>query len=449
MGLQGHIYRRKIKVLGFQSEPLNFVSVPSTNGILWDCQGGLAVYGVGLRDNDRVLFVRAGVEGNADGQSFDNANDQERIDSSTQDVNTVRPSINTASESINTGSSNINTASPIPNDPSMQSLEATGIFDDAYDDREVVGTEADLNNLETTMNMDVKSAFLYGTIEEEVYVCQPPSFEDLQFPDKVYKVEKALYGLHQALELKEDGIFISQDKYVADILKKFDLVIVKATSTPIETNKALNKDEETKDVDVYLYRLVIGSLMYLTAFRPDIMFVVCACARFQITPKVSHLHAVKRIFRYLKGVGRQLLYAHLIGRAATNDSSLEASRTIEISRRKQRKDSAPTEPTTEETTPKEHVSTPSYDPPPSGEDRMQLVELMSLCTNLQENVLDLEKAKTAQAKEITSLKKRVKQLEKRRKLRTLRIRRLRKVGSSSRVESSNDASLGAQEDASK
>ncbi|GJW80877.1 putative ribonuclease H-like domain-containing protein [Tanacetum coccineum] len=96
------------------------------------------------------------------------------------------------------------------------------------------------------------------------------------------------------------------------------------------------------------------------------------------------------------------------------------------SRRKQRKDSAPTEPTTEETTPEEHVSTPSYDPPPSGEDRMQLAELMSLCTNLQEKVLDLEKAKTAQAKEITSLKKRVKQLEKRRKSRTSGLRRLRK-----------------------
>ncbi|GJR95806.1 hypothetical protein Tco_0267980 [Tanacetum coccineum] len=78
------------------------------------------------------------------------------------------------------------------------------------------------------------------------------------------------------------------------------------------------------------------------------------------------------------------------------------------------------------TTPEEHVSTPSYDPPPSGEDRMQLAELMSLCTNLQENVLDLEKAKTAQAKKITSLKKRVKQLEKRRKSRTSRLRRLRK-----------------------
>ncbi|GJY59905.1 hypothetical protein Tco_0459797, partial [Tanacetum coccineum] len=93
------------------------------------------------------------------------------------------------------------------------------------------------------------------------------------------------------------------------------------------------------------------------------------------------------------------------------------------SRRKQRKDSGPTEPVTDEA----HVSTPSYDPPQSGEDSMQLSELMNLCTSLQEKVLDLEKAKTAQAKEIASLKKRVKQLEKRRKLRTPGLKRLRKV----------------------
>ncbi|GJU59093.1 hypothetical protein Tco_1236859 [Tanacetum coccineum] len=99
----------------------------------------------------------------------------------------------------------------------------------------------------------------------------------------------------------DDRIFISQDKYVADILKKFNLVTVKTTSTPIKTNKALLKDEEAKDVDVHLYRSMIESLIYLTAYRPDIMFAVCACARFQVTPKVSHLHVVKRIFRYLKG----------------------------------------------------------------------------------------------------------------------------------------------------
>ncbi|GJR56654.1 putative ribonuclease H-like domain-containing protein [Tanacetum coccineum] len=103
------------------------------------------------------------------------------------------------------------------------------------------------------------------------------------------------------VQQKKDGIFISQDKYVADILKKFDFATVKTASTPIESNKALIKDEETDSVDVHLYRSMIGSLMYLTTSRPDIMFVVCACARFQVTPKMSHLHAVKRIFRYLKG----------------------------------------------------------------------------------------------------------------------------------------------------
>ncbi|GKF67416.1 hypothetical protein Tco_0197095 [Tanacetum coccineum] len=104
------------------------------------------------------------------------------------------------------------------------------------------------------------------------------------------------------------------------------------------------------------------------------------------------------------------------------------------SRRKQRKNIGPTEPVTDEA----HVSTPSYDPHQSGEDSMQLSELMNLCTSLQKKVLDLEKAKTAQAKEIASLKKRVKQLEKRRKLRTSGLKRLRKIGSTTRVESSID-----------
>nr|GEW71696.1 hypothetical protein [Tanacetum cinerariifolium] len=234
----------------------------------------------------------------------------------------------------------------------------------------------------TVYQMDVKSAFLYGTIDEEVYVMQPPGFQDSEFPARVYKVEKAMYGLHQAprawygtlskylltngfergtidqtlfirrqcgdfiliqvyvddiivrssnpllcrefealmhekfqmsamgelnffLGLQvlqnKDGIFLSQDKYVGDILKKFGYLDVRSANTPMDKENPWGKDRTRKDVDLHLYRSMIGSLMYLTASRLDIMFVVCACARHQVTPKECHLHVVKRIFRYLKG----------------------------------------------------------------------------------------------------------------------------------------------------
>ncbi|GJU40525.1 uncharacterized mitochondrial protein-like protein [Tanacetum coccineum] len=100
---------------------------------------------------------------------------------------------------------------------------------------------------------------------------------------------------------KEDEIFISQDKYVTEILNKFSFTDVKTASTPMETQKILLKDENGEEVDVYLYRSMIGSLMYLTSSRPDIMFAVCACGRYQVNPNVSHLYVVIRIFRYLKG----------------------------------------------------------------------------------------------------------------------------------------------------
>ncbi|GJU43245.1 putative ribonuclease H-like domain-containing protein [Tanacetum coccineum] len=257
--------------------------------------------------------------------------------------------------------------------------------------------------------MDVKSAFLYGTIEEEVYVCQPPGFEDPQFPDKVYKVEKALYGLHQAPRA-------CQDKYVADILKKFGFVTIKTASSLSETKKTLLKDEEAEDVDVHLYRSMIGSLMYLTASRPDIMFDVCACARFQVTPKVSHLNAMKRIFRYLKCQPKLGLWyprdspfdledfsdnetvykewKDRMERAATTASSLEAEQDSGSGPRCQDTILGGAEAQIRF----EAASKQSNDPPlsrvntlRSGEDNMKLKELMELCTKLSERILDNKK----------------------------------------------------------
>ncbi|GKA15125.1 uncharacterized mitochondrial protein-like protein [Tanacetum coccineum] len=103
------------------------------------------------------------------------------------------------------------------------------------------------------------------------------------------------------VQQKKDGIFINQDKYVVEILKKFGFTKVKTASTPMETQKPLLKDEDGEEVDVHMYRSMIGSLMYLTSSRLDIMFAVCVCARHQVNPKVSHHYVVKRIFRYLKG----------------------------------------------------------------------------------------------------------------------------------------------------
>nr|GEZ99264.1 putative ribonuclease H-like domain-containing protein [Tanacetum cinerariifolium] len=155
--------------------------------------------------------------------------------------------------------------------------------------------------------MDVKSAFLYETIEEEVYVCQPLGFENPDYPDKVYKVVKTLYGLHQAPRAWYETLanYLLENSFQRG---KIDQTLFikrlpdgKSASTPIDTIKTLLKDPNGEDIDVYTYKSMIGSFMYLTSSRPNILFAVCACARFQVTPKALHLHAVKRIFRHLKG----------------------------------------------------------------------------------------------------------------------------------------------------
>ncbi|GJZ32278.1 putative ribonuclease H-like domain-containing protein [Tanacetum coccineum] len=144
-----------------------------------------------------------------------------------------------------------------------------------------------------------KHGYKRGTIDKTLFIKRDK--KDIMLV-QVY-VDDIIFGSTSCLQVKQHkgGIFISQDKYVAEILKKFDLVNVKAAITPMETKVPLTKDEEAFDVDVHLYRSMIGSLMYLTASRPDIMYAVCVCSRFQVTPKTSHLNAVKRIFKYLKG----------------------------------------------------------------------------------------------------------------------------------------------------
>ncbi|RVW16178.1 Retrovirus-related Pol polyprotein from transposon RE1 [Vitis vinifera] len=104
----------------------------------------------------------------------------------------------------------------------------------------------------------------------------------------------------QIKQLKE-GTFINQAKYIKDLLKRFNMEEAKVMKTPMSSSIKLDMDEKGKSIDSTMYRGMIGSLLYLTASRPDIMYSVCLCARFQSCPKESHLSVVKRILRYLKG----------------------------------------------------------------------------------------------------------------------------------------------------
>ncbi|GJW67190.1 putative ribonuclease H-like domain-containing protein [Tanacetum coccineum] len=265
--------------------------------------------------------------------------------SSTNIVNTASTPVSTTSPYDGLSFTDLtNTEQDDSEVPALEKIYANptnGIFtNSSYDDE---GAVADFTNLEPVVNW-MESAFMLaklmrglcvstsrsgyrrGTIDKTLFIKKDKNdimlvqvyVDDIIFGstkrswcDEFEALMKSRFQMSSMGELtfflglqvkqKEDGIFISQDKYVAEILKKFDFASVKTASTPIETQKPLVKDEEASDVDVHLYRSMIGSLMYLTASRPDIMFAVCACSRFQVTPKTSHLNAVKRIFRYLKG----------------------------------------------------------------------------------------------------------------------------------------------------
>nr|GEX00474.1 hypothetical protein [Tanacetum cinerariifolium] len=223
---------------------------------------------------------------------------------STNRVNAVSSTVNAASNEVNAVGKK--SSIELLDDPNMSDLDhpVKQII------RDIHSTPQTRMMTKSVTNHDgCQECVLYGKIKEEVYVYQPTVFEDPEFPDKFYKVDNAIYGLHQAPRawspMKE-----MCTKFEKTIHKKFQMssmgvltffLGLQTTSTPMETSKPLMKDENAKDVDIHLCRSMIGSLMYLTSSRPDIMFVVCAFARFQVTPKVSHLHAVERIFRYFKG----------------------------------------------------------------------------------------------------------------------------------------------------
>ncbi|GJZ19752.1 uncharacterized mitochondrial protein-like protein [Tanacetum coccineum] len=436
------------------------------------------------------------------------------------------------------------TLPPVPN---VFLMDNTGIFGNAYDDEDME-EEVDMNNI-------ISSYSVLDTSFTKFHNDHP---EDQLMHDKfqMSSIREISFFLGLQVKQKRDGIFINQDKYVAEILKKFDFASVKTTSTPMETNKALIKDKEAEDVDVRLYRSMIRSLMYLTSSRPDIIFVVCACARdspfdlegfsdsdyagasldkksttgvneasirrdlkledvegspclpnatifeeltrigaktnawnefsstmasaiiclannqkfnfskYIFDSMVKNVENVNKFWMYprfvLVFVNQQLgdmskhkktfvnpsLTKKLFGNMKREGTGFSGKVTPlfdtmmvqafekkkQKSKRKQRKEA---EVAQDETEHKESVPTPSNDPLPSGEDSMQLNNLMVLCTKLQKQVLDLEKAKSDQAIEIASLKKRVEKLEKRRKFRTTRLQRLKKVGTPSRLESSN------------
>nr|GFB22828.1 hypothetical protein [Tanacetum cinerariifolium] len=173
--------------------------------------------------------------------------------------------------------------------------------------------------------MDVKTAFLNGNLREDVYVSQSDGFVNQDNPNHVYKLKKALYGLKQAPRAWYDmlsSFMLSQDFFKGsvdptlfirkngnDLILKYGFESCDPVDTPMVEKSKLDEDKEGKAVDSSHYHGMIGTLLYLTASRPDLQFAICMCARYQARPTKKHVHTVKRIFRYLGGtVHRGLWY---------------------------------------------------------------------------------------------------------------------------------------------
>nr|GFA76646.1 hypothetical protein [Tanacetum cinerariifolium] len=178
----------------------------------------------------------------------------------------------------------------------------------------------------TMFQMDVKTAFLHGSLKEDVYVCQPKGFIDADHPSHIYKLKKALYGLKQAPRAWYDelSLFLLQNHFFKGtidptlFIRHFhdDILVVQVyvddiifgfthpsdpIGTPVEIKDKLDLDQNGTPVDATKYRRMIGALMYLTSSRPDIVHATCLCAWYRAKPTEKHLKEVKRIFRYLRG----------------------------------------------------------------------------------------------------------------------------------------------------